>query len=173
MFEKDYRLYGKHATYAKFMKDDAGIFNYIIDVYMNGAIWGLMNNRTAPRDRDSKDDVNILASQFSERRDKCMFLYRLVMLLDETTDLTPQERIDRAFRDDAEEESPEKEEKLKANLEVFHSYVRGGIEKLYEDFIADCTTKDDYMNRVHEMVTNFSDTLPGVDLDSKLSKLLG
>ena len=40
MFENDYALFGKHATYVKFLKDEAKVFNRYIDVYMNGAIMG-------------------------------------------------------------------------------------------------------------------------------------
>ena len=97
MFEKNYRLLGKHATYAKFLKDDAKIFDTIIGAYINGAIFGLLYNRTAPIDRESADDANIMSEQFIQYQEKCKFVYRLVMLLDESTDIPSQRRIDRAL----------------------------------------------------------------------------
>ena len=62
MFENDYNITGKHASYLKFLAaknsgakgaDDssptsARIFERYIDVYMNAAIWGLLYERTAP-----------------------------------------------------------------------------------------------------------------------------
>ena len=169
MFDSDYRLHGKHATYAKFLKDDAKIFNYIIDVYMNGAIYGLLYNKKVERDRDSKDNVNILASQFIERQSACEFIYRLVMLLDDSTSLTTDERIDRAFRDDSVENN---DEKMKANMELFNSYVRGGIEQLYEDFITGCTTEDDYLSRINEIVSDLKDSFETEDVSLEIEKLL-
>ena len=173
MFEKNYDLVGRHSVRARFLKEDAKLFKSFIDVYKNGAIWGLLYNRTAQKDREISDNLTIFSEQFSNHRDDCIFLYRLVMLLDETTELDSQARLDRAFRDDAEDESEEKEQKMKANLEIFNSYVRGGIDQLYEDLITDCTTSEDYITRVQETITNFKDTLPGVDLEDRLAKLLG
>lgn len=172
MFEKNYRLLGKHATYAKFLKDDAKIFDAIIGAYINGAIFGLLYNRTAPIDRDSADDANIMSEQFNTHMEKCRFVYRLVMLLDEKSDLTPQRRIDRAFRDDAEVDHENYEERMKENMDVFHSYVRGGIEQLYEDFVTGCTSSDDYITRMHEQLDSFAETLSVEDVEEKLAKLL-
>ena len=172
MFEKNYRLLGKHATYAKFLKDEAKVFDTIIGAYINGAIFGLLYNRTAPIDKTSTDDANIFSEQFTTHNEKCKFVYRLVMLLDETSDISSQRRIDRAFRDDAETERPDYEEIMKENMDIFHAYVRGGIEQLYEDFVAGCTSADDYITRMHEQINSFAETLSSEAAEEKLAKLL-
>ena len=172
MFDKNYRLLGKHATYARFLKEDAKLFDTIISAYLNGAIWGLLYNRRAPVDKESTDNANIMAEQFIEHHDKCRFVYRLVMLLDESSDLSTQRRIDRAFRDDAEKEKPDYDAVMKDNMDVFHSYVRGGIEQLYEDFVTGCTSADDYIARIHEQINDFADTMDAMSSDEKLAKLL-
>ena len=130
MFENDYTINGKHATYLKFLakknaRDDtdpdnpaaARLFERYIDVYMNAAVWGLLYSRTAKRDTASDDRARVYADAFANERDNCVFLYRMVMLLDKTTELTPEERVDRAFRYDTQ---PEKAEELKKNTELFH-----------------------------------------------------
>ena len=66
MFDSDYSLTGKHATYLKFLavknsQDDddaesvnsAKLFARYIDVYMNAVVFGLLYNRTAKRDTES------------------------------------------------------------------------------------------------------------------------
>ena len=111
MFENDYTINGKHATYLKFLakknsRDDdspdnpkaARLFERYIDVYMNAAVFGLLYSRTAKRDTTSDDRARVYADAFSTERENCVFLYRMVMLLDKTTELTPEERVDRAFR---------------------------------------------------------------------------
>lgn len=112
MFENDYTINGKHATYLKFLaaknsgaKDAdetsptaARIFERYIDVYMNAAIWGLLYERTAPKDSGSDDRARIYADAYATERENCVFIYRMVMLLDKTTTLDPNVRVDRAFR---------------------------------------------------------------------------
>lgn len=135
MFENDYTITGKHATYLKYMaaknaKDDenaatssAKLFERYIDVYMNAAIWGLLYSRTAPKDNSSDDRARIYADAFANERDNCVFLYRMVMLLDKSVDIESEERINRAFRYDTQ---PEKAEAFRLNMDLFHDYVRGG-----------------------------------------------
>ena len=59
MFENDLTLTGKHATYVKYLVNDAKLYKRYIDVYMNGAVFGLLHNRTAPIDKDSTDRARI------------------------------------------------------------------------------------------------------------------
>ncbi len=184
MFENDYNITGKHATYLKFLAaknsgnkgaDDssptsAKIFERYIDVYMNAAIWGLLYERTAPRDTESDDRARIYADAYANERDNCVFLYRMVLLLDKTTSLEPAVRIDRAFRYDVQED---KKEEFAQNMELFHSYVRGGIEEMYEQFTEGCSTRDDYMNKVFEVLTTFRQEIAGLSYEDELAKLIG
>ncbi len=182
MFENDYTIYGKHATFLKFLakknsRDDqspdnpsaARIFERYIDVYMNAAVFGLLYSRTAKRDTTSVDRARIYADAFAKERDNCIFLYRMVMLLDKTVELTPEERINRAFRYDVQ---PEKEEEFQRNLELFHDYVRGGIEAMYEQFTDGCQTQDDYLSKIYEVMTTFKKELEGVSYADEIAKLI-
>ena len=38
LFETDYRITGKHATYLKFIVNEAQIFNTFIEAYLNAAV---------------------------------------------------------------------------------------------------------------------------------------
>lgn len=169
MFERDITLTGKHATYVKYFRDDAKLYARYVDVYMNGAIFGLLHNRRA--EKDSGDaTANILADTLQRERNKCVLLYRLVMLLDETSNLDVQERINRAFRDDADDAAPGK---LVANMELFNSYVRGGIEEMYEQFIdGHGVTADEYLDRAMDVMETFKDELDDVDFSDKIEFLV-
>ena len=178
MFENDYNITGKHASYLKFLAaknsgakgaDDssptsARIFERYID------IWGLLYERTAPRDTTSDDRARIYADAYATERENCVFLYRMVMLLDKTTTLEPTVRVDRAFRYDVQED---KKEEFAANMDLFHSYVRGGIEEMYEQFTDGCSTRDDYMNKVYEVLTTFRQEIAGLSYEDELAKLIG
>ena len=181
MFENDYTINGKHATYLKFLamknaKDSsdeatssARIFERYIDVYMNAAIWGLLYSRTADRDSSSDDRARIYADAYAKERENCVFLYRMVMLLDKTTNMSSTERVDRAFRYDTQ---PGKEDAFKQNMELFHAYVRGGIELMYEQFTEGCATRDDYLNRTYEILSTFKQEIEGISYEDELAKLL-
>lgn len=188
MFEKDYTINGKHATLLKALavkkSEDKGndddsqdnttnaprIFERYIDVYMNAAIWGLLYERTAPRDTSSNDRARIYADAYATERENCVFLYRMVMLLDKTTSLEPSVRVDRAFRYDVQED---KKEELSKNMELFHSYVRGGIEEMYEQFSDGCSTREDYINKTYEVLSTFRQEIAGLSYEDELAKLLG
>ena len=181
MFDKAYDITGKHALYTRFLARDLqnkekggvfgnyGIFERYLDVYLNGAIFGLLYNRTAPKDV-STEEASIPATAFNTSRNDCIFLYRLIMLLEQTTDVTPEGRIDRAFKDDADEN---KSDKIAANMNLFHSYVLGGIEVLYEKFSDGCTTADDYLERVYTLMRDFQEELQGISYEEKLAQLMG
>lgn len=173
MFDRDYQLKGKHATYAKQLarhyRDNADAFKPFkrqIDVYMIGAIMGFLHGRPVPEDNTTKDDVSMLASVFIGENDKCIFIYRMLMLLDETTGLTLEQRADRAFREDTDEQAKVK------NMNLFNSYVRGGIEFLYERFSEDCVTQDDYINKVYEIVDRFKYDIDGKSYDDLIQGIM-
>lgn len=168
MFDNDYTIGGTHATRLKYLVNEAKMFTRYIDVYMNAAVWGLLYGRTSEEDH-SQDRARIYADAFANEREKCVFLYRLVMLLDESTGLTPQERMDRAFRDGAQNGS---DEKLASNLDIFHGYMLGGIDVLYERLADGCLTRDDYLARIHDSMCAFRDEVTGVSHQSKLDELL-
>jgi len=168
LFENDYTINGMHATYLKYMVNDAKIFNRYIDVYMNAAICGLLYGRIGKKD-SSSDRARIYADAFANERENCVFLYRLAMLLDESTKLTPEERVDRAFRDDAQDDN---NAKMSKNLDIFHSYVYGGIEVLYERYTDGCATQDDYLSRIHDLMCSFKDEITDAPYEDKLAKLM-
>lgn len=162
MFSDDYDLTGRHASIVKFFVNDAKMFSYYIDVYKCAAIFGLLYDRHADKDTTIKDRANILASAFNNHRSDCVFLYRLTMLLERSTNATTEERVDRAFRDDADEEHPEK---LKANMELFNSYVRGGLEVMQEQFLDGCNSEEDYMRRTYEKFMDFKQQISGAEIN--------
>ena len=178
MFDKEYDILGKHALYVKQLASDKDsdikinnqtLFNRYLDVYLNGAIFGLLYNRTAERET-SKEQANIPASAFNTSRNDCVFIYRLVMLLEQSTNATPDERIDRAFRHDADDKN---KIELEKNMALFHSHVLGGIEILYEKYTDGCTTGDDYIERIFNLMNDFRDEIQGISYEEKLSQLIG
>jgi hypothetical protein len=161
IFTKPYELKGKHATYIRFLNEQtrrrekdakvAGIFDAAVDVYVVAPLIGASYNRRSPVDIDSQDNFSIFGDAIINRQKQLDFVYRLVMLGEKSTDLSDDDRIERAFKTD------ESTEKLETNLDLFHQYMRGGVEWLYEHITEGATTQEDYLEKVKEIVALYSD----------------
>ena len=182
IFETDYTINGTHATRLKFLaeknsRDDtepdnpksAKIFKRYIDVYMNAAVFGIYYRRKAKTNRTTKDTAAIRADAFIRERETCVFLYRLAMLLDDSENLTPTERIDRAFRYDS---LPDKADEVKKNLELFNDYVRGGIDVMWEKFTEKSYNREEYLEKTFSIMTEFKKEIDGIDYEAELAKLM-
>lgn len=156
-FDKEFEFIGRHATYCRFLKEGIGAFKTYKDIYAISAIIGFINGKRADRDTKKEDGktvqpASILPGEMQNIRPRLAFVYRLMMLLEpiENGDLKMYQ--DRTFRDDADyEKHPER---LKANLQLFNSYVLGGIEILY-DMFKECKTKKDAVNVLSEYLFDF------------------
>ena len=157
MFTSDIYIRGKYATYLKYLsqkteKNDrkekvAGVFERMIDVYMTAAIVGVNYGLKREDENTTPDTVKIFADAVNREQDNLEAIFRIVMLVDNTTGLNPDEKINRAFKNP---DTPE-------NLKLFNSYVRGGIEWLYEQFTTSATTRDEYIAKIYEIVDNFKE----------------
>ena len=161
MFDNDIKITGKHAGFLKFLakkstelkKDakSAEIFKRYIDVYMAGIIVGAVKNRKSDVDNSIDDSANILASAVIGEQNRLKFLYRLVLLTDNPSSTSVEDRIDNAFRYDGDAA------KLKEGMAILNSYARGGIEWLYEKFNDGVTTQEDYYRIVYELTKEYSE----------------
>ena len=149
MFDGDYTINGKHATYIKYLAKDKDketnntvrVFNRYIDVYMCGAIVGALNKRTSNADRSSSDRARIYADAFNHEYSKCKEIFKTVILCDTTQNWSAEEKANICFRyrDRADDMAtppvqPEEISKMKEAMDLFNSYVFGGIEILYDIF---------------------------------------
>lgn len=152
LFDKEFEFEGKHATYCRALNDEIGLFTTFRETYMLSAIVGFLYGSKACKDTTEKvQPASILPSELSKQRLNLRNIYRYIMLLEETPGLTIDDYKSRAFKDDSEDESPEK---LKKNMEIFNSYVLGGIEIIYDKF-KECTSKKDVVNLLNDFLENF------------------
>lgn len=100
----------------------------LYELYAIAVIVGLRMKSTKPADL-SEGRRTIQTKQLIGYTPALNIIMTTVLLLDETSLLNDEERIDRAFR------GPETKEEFEANVELFNSYVRGGIEVLYNELI--------------------------------------
>lgn len=160
MFNKEFIFKGKHASYVSLLVDNkaSALFKRNMDVFLLAPILGVYYNRTASEDKEATNTTKIFAEVIIKEQLKLEFIYRIIMLLHGNE--TSEEKIKRAFHDD------NKEEKMKGNMDIFHSYVLGGIEVLYEKLLEDAVDQDDFLNNLYQLVDEFnSDFSEAEDLD--------
>ena len=158
MFERDYTICGRHATYIKYLVNDAKVFERYIDVYMTAAAIGCLYDKIGS-EMPSNDRARIYADAFSTEREKCMELFRTVILADRSKTWNHEERINICFRyrDEKMENTvpsitDEELSIMKEAMELFNSYVLGGIELLYDSFYSPTINEDDAIDFAYKMV---------------------
>lgn len=154
MFDTDKRFVGKHAQYIHYLCKNKGavnpnginLFNRVIDLYITAPLIGLIYDRKGVVDRSATGSATIQYKQISDNEYELLYVFQLVMLLADKDKLTDSERLDRAFRDEADEN------KTKQNMELFDSYALGGIEVLYELFEHDLNSTSSILMHLFELL---------------------
>lgn len=159
MFDGEIKITGKHASYVKFLAAKTtqlnkgipcvGAFKRYIDVYIAGATIGLVKKLKSPMDNSVSETATLFADAVIGEQEKLKILYRIMQLIDDPS-LSCDDRLDLAFRYDADDAH------VKKGMELFNSYARGGIQWLYDEITQNAITSDDYYENISNLVKNFS-----------------
>ena len=160
MFDKQYRFKGRHALRVDQL---TGVFDELskaklidrnVDVYANAPLIGFLYGRTADLD-DTKNletgqvyNQNVMGDRVIYSGDELQYNFWLIMLLDANYEPDEEKRIDKAFRHYGQDPADE---------ERFDSYVRGGIDVLYEKLVEGDSTPEAFANRLYEFIDEFND----------------
>jgi hypothetical protein len=160
MFDKQYRFKGRHAlrvlqlTNAFDKISKAQLFARNIDIYTNAPLVGFLYGRLAEKDftknpeTNEAYDQNVMGDRVMRSSDELQFNFWLIMLLDEDYEPDEKKRIEKAFRNYGNDSNDE---------ERFDSYVRGGIDVLYEKLIGEGSLEpDDITYRLYEFLSDFN-----------------
>lgn len=167
MFDREYTFRGKHATFVKELKNEFGmegklnVFERNIDVYVLAPIVGFIYKRQSTIDTvsDLKNDIaKIGTDQILDATNDIKYNFRLIMLLDKKYEPNLEKRVTKAFQylETQQEKEYYDSEEGKRDLEIFNSYVLGGVEYLYENIILG-KIKNDYTSNAIEFIKKFDD----------------
>lgn len=177
MFDKQYRFRGRHALRVDaltsvFDSDSkAKLFERNVDVYANAPLVGFLYGRTADLDNTRNPetnqiyDQNVMGDRVIYSQEELMFNFRLIMLLDKAYEPNDDVRINKAFRHMGEDPADENR---------FDSYVRGGVDVLYEKLIEGVSSPNEYITRLYDFIEEFqerfNDKITGEDILKLCSK---
>lgn len=132
-FKKEFEFRGKHAKMAGelWVANDYEhtYFKRLIDLYILAAVIGFRMDRRAEEDYSPFEPRSIFPEQMIKAKEDLQFIMQIMEMLEEGGNLSKEEKVKKAFSD---AESKEKFEQLRNR---FNSYVRGGVEELYERLI--------------------------------------
>ena len=160
MFDKQYRFRGRHAVRVDeltsvFDSDSkAKLFERNVDVYTNAPLVGFLYGRTAEPDDTRNPETNqvfnqnVMGDRVIYSQEELLFNFRLIMLLDKEYEPDEDVRINKAFRHMGEDPADEAR---------FDSYVRGGVDVLYEKLIEGVSSPDEYVMRLYDFVEEFQE----------------
>lgn len=160
MFDKQYRFKGRHAIRVDKLTSvfepasKAKIFDRNIDIYTNAPLVGFLYRRLADADDERNPETgqiyneNVMGDRVIQSKEELLFNFRLIMLLDVDYESDAEKRINKAFRHMGEDSADE---------ERFDSYVRGGIDVLYEKLIEGAKNPNDYINNLYEFLDEFQE----------------
>lgn len=158
MFDKQYRFRGRHAVRVDkltgvFDSDSkAKLFDRNVDVYTNAPLVGFLYGRRAEIDNEKNPETNqvynqnVMGDRVIYSQEELTFSFRLIMLLDKDYEPDEDKRIDKAFRHMGDDPADE---------ERFNSYVRGGVDVLYEKLIEGASSLDDFISRLYDFIEEF------------------
>ena len=160
MFDKQYRFRGRHAIRVDALtsvfdsESKAKLFDRNVDVYANAPLVGFLYGRTADPD-DTRNpennqvyNQNVMGDRVIYSQEELTFNFRLIMLLDKAYEPNEEIRINKAFRHMGEDPADEA---------CFDSYVRGGVDVLYEKLIEGVSSPDEYVMRLYDFVEEFQE----------------
>ena len=125
-----------------------------MDVYTNAPLVGFLYGRKADIDDTRNPETNqvytqnVMGDRVIYSQEELLFNFRLIMLLDKEYEPDEEKRIDKAFRHTGEDPADE---------ERFDSYVRGGIDLLYEKLIEGASSPEEYISRLYDFIEEFQD----------------
>lgn len=183
MFNKDFKITGKHANYWKDLCVLAGnvpdrdqhsnfkIFKAYIDAYIVCPLIGYQYNRKGVIDNSVEGNAGMLAEVISKRSGELKYVYQILMLVDEDSEPDVDKRVYRAFN--FSEKTQEDRNFIAENMKIYNAYFFGGLEVLHEIFVDECADDDDaYLQKIYEFVNNFNEEQDGEALKQGIFKIL-
>lgn len=151
MFDKEYVFRGKHAEMVKRLTaklDDSvgrSLFKTNYDVYAIAPVVGLMYNRKAELDKGKADfdTTKIFRDKMIDEKEQLVFNYRLIMMQALKGKKTLEERTEIAFKLDDNDEA------RRPYDELYDSYVRGGVEIIYDKIFTGQESTDDIIKNMY------------------------
>lgn len=132
-FKKEFEFRGKHARMVSelWVANDYKntYFKRLVDLYILAAVIGIRVDRREEEDYSPFEPKSIFPEQMMKAKEDLDFIMQMMLMLENAEELSKEERVKLAFR------GPESKEEYERYYNLFNSYVRGGVEELYDRLV--------------------------------------
>ena len=141
-----------HGTHAQRVVDlvSNNFFRRNVDVLTVAPVVGFQYSRTAELNKSADiKPTKVFLAQLQAADARLELNYKSIMLLDEEYEADQEKRFKKAFQVSPENRSA-------ADLERYESYVRGGVDVLFEKLIGEGDTQEDRLRNLFDLVESYS-----------------
>lgn len=144
-----HHFFGIHAIKANELKSQ-GYFSRLVDLLAVAPVVGFHYGKRADRDNTDGIDADMFMPQILRVNNQLELNYKTIMLLDREYEPDEEARFVRAFQVKPTDRSAE-------DLERYESYVRGGVDFLYDRLIGEGNTQEERLEELLDLVESFSE----------------
>lgn len=151
-FKSDYKFYGKHARMVSelcYLNDyQHTYFKRLVDIIPMAAVIGFRLDRKAEADYAPVETKTVFLQQMLNVKENLDFILQMMIMLENAQQIPQEEAVKKAFR------GAQSKEEFEQYQDLFDSYVRGGIEELYERLVIRKADSDDdfYENKTANLM---------------------
>lgn len=140
-FKKEFEFRGKHARMVSeiwSLNDyEHTYFKRLIDLFIAASVIGFRVGRSAQEEYSPYEPKSIFPEQMIKVKEDLDFIMQMMIMLEHGGELSNEECVKLAFQ------GAETEEEYRRYLDMFHGYVRGGVEEIYERLVIRKAEPDD------------------------------
>ena len=144
-----HHFYGIHAIKANELKG-LGYFSRLVDLLAVAPVVGFHYGIRANRDNTDGIDADMLMPQILRVNNQLELNYKTIMLLDKDYESDEEARFIKAFQVKPTDRPEE-------DLERYESYVRGGVDFLYDRLVGEENTQMERLEEMLDLVESFSE----------------
>ena len=151
-FKSEYKFRGKHARMVSelwYLNDyEHTYFKRLVDIIPLAAVVGFRMNRKAPEDYAPVETKTVFLQQMLNAKEDLDFIMQMMIMLESASEMPQEKAVKKAFR------GAQTKEEFEQYQEMFDSYVRGGVEELYERLVIRKADSDDafYENKTANLM---------------------
>lgn len=151
-FKTDYKFRGKHARMVSELCQlndyQHTYFKRLVDIIPMAAVIGFRMDRKAQEDYSPIESKTVFLQQMLGVKEDLDFILQMMIMLEKSGKISQEEAVNQAFR------GAETKEEFERYQDMFDSYVRGGVEELYERLVVRKSDSDDafYENKTANLM---------------------
>lgn len=166
MIKGNIMIHGIHGQKANKLKE-LNIFERIIDVYLSGAMVGLLYNREEEEDKSMKTKaVSIFAETLQGEASRLKYFASLAFLVQNSSmkgdEVKERELLRQAFGDWFGVSDGDGQKKY----DLLHRFALAGIDILYDNIVKDSTDTESYYRNYYNLLGE----LEGLSIDNEVDR---